>query len=240
MGDPFGLQAEPTSAIGQTFTDTLRAVDLGWEVGSLYLDGKLSLAQHRELVDKFYDLLGSYDNMLEQITRPNSVFCKGDRQFAGVLRDEIKRILKRLDEGLELHEEAEALKREAVILAAVFISGGVAGLLMRPVGAVVRGGGIAARGAAKGAATLPTKPGQLRHIFRNAPNHLADTPANRQLLVDVASNSANRLGVDRFGNVWSTLTRADGTQVWVATRNGVIQNGGLNQVPRAFPNIVGQ
>jgi RHS repeat-associated protein len=47
MGDPFGLQAEPTSAIGQTFTDTLRAVDLGWKVGSLYLDGKLSLEQHR-------------------------------------------------------------------------------------------------------------------------------------------------------------------------------------------------
>jgi RHS repeat-associated protein len=148
MGDPFGLQAEPTSAIGQTFTDTLRAVDLGWEVGSLYLDGKLSLAQHREWVDKFYDLLGSYDNMLEQITRPNSVFCKGDRQFAGVLRDEIKKILKLLDEGLELHEEAEALKREAVILAAGFISGGVVGWLMRPVGAAVRGGGIAARGAA--------------------------------------------------------------------------------------------
>lgn len=86
--------------------------------------------------------------MLEQITRANSVFCKGDRQFAGVLRDEIKKILKLLDEGLELHEEAEALKREAVILAAGFISGGVVGWLMRPVGAVVRGGGIAARGAA--------------------------------------------------------------------------------------------
>ena len=148
MGDPFGLQAEPTSAIGQTFTDTLRAVDLGWEVGSLYLDGKLSLEQHREWVDKLHDLLGSYDKSLEQITRPNSVFCKCDRQHAGVLRDEIKKILKLLDEGLELHEEAEALKREAVILAAGFISGGVVGWLMRPVGAVVRGGGIAARGAA--------------------------------------------------------------------------------------------
>ena len=69
--------------------------------------------------------------------------------------------------------------------------------------------------------------------------HLADTPANRQLLTDVASNPANRVGVDKFGNVWSSVTKTDGTQVWVSTRNGVIQNGGLNQVPQAFPTIVG-
>jgi RHS repeat-associated protein len=150
MGDPFGLQAEPTPAIGQTFTNTLRAVDLGWEVGSMYLDGKLSLAQHRALVDQVHDLLGSADKSLEQITRPNSVFCKGDRQFAGALRDKIKRIIELLDEGLEFHEEAEALKREAVMLSVSFLPvAGVAGWLMRPVGAVVRGGGIAARGAAR-------------------------------------------------------------------------------------------
>jgi RHS repeat-associated protein len=93
--------------------------------------------------------------------------------------------------------------------------------------------------AARGVASLPTKPGQLGHIFRNASGHLADTPANRKLLTDVATNPANRIGVDRFGNVWSSVTRADGTQVWVSTRNGVIQNGGLNQVPQTFPNIVG-
>jgi filamentous hemagglutinin len=93
--------------------------------------------------------------------------------------------------------------------------------------------------AEKRAASFPTGHSQLGHIFRNAPGHLADTPANRQLLTDVASNSANRVGVDRFGNVWFSLTRADGTQVWASARNGVIQNGGLNQVPQAFPNIVG-
>ena len=93
--------------------------------------------------------------------------------------------------------------------------------------------------AASGVANLPNKPGQLKHIFRNAPGHLADTPANQKLLADVASNPTNRVGVDRFGNVWSSVTRTDGTQVWVATRNGVIQNGGINQVPQAFPNIVG-
>jgi hypothetical protein len=81
------------------------------------------------------------------------VFCKCDRQHAGVLRDDIKRILELLDESLELHEEAEALKHQAVMLAVGFLPvAGVAGWLMRPVGAAVRGGGIAARGAARGGA----------------------------------------------------------------------------------------
>lgn len=93
--------------------------------------------------------------------------------------------------------------------------------------------------AAQSVASLPTKSGQLGHIFRNAIGHLADTPASRQLLTDVAGNAANRIGVDKFGNVWSAVTRADGTQIWASTRNGVIQNGGLNQVPQTFPNIVG-
>lgn len=109
------------------------------------------------------------------------------------------------------------------------------------VGDVARAGTRAAGRcpAARGIARLPTKSGQLGHIFRNALGHLADTPANRQLLTVVASNPANRVGVDKFGNVWSSVTRTDGAQVWVSTRNGVIQNGGLNQVPQAFPTIVG-
>lgn len=30
----------------------------------------------------------------------------------------------------------------------------------------------------------------------------------------IPANPANRVGVDRFGNVWSVLTRRDGTQIW--------------------------
>jgi hypothetical protein len=116
-----------------------------------------------------------------------------------------------------------------------FNTGYVIGIFGMVAGARTGGGGPGSAATA----ILPTKPGQLGHIFRNAAGHLPDTPANRQLLTDVASNAANRIGVDRFGNVWSTFNRADGTQVWVSTRNGVIQNGGLNQVPQAFPNIVG-
>jgi hypothetical protein len=74
----------------------------------------------------------------------------------------------------------------------------------------------------------------VEHIFRDASGHLPDTPANRRLLREVANDPATTLGKDRFGNVWSAHTLEDGTQVWVQTRNGVIQNGGLNQTPRAF------
>ncbi|AWV05743.1 RHS repeat-associated core domain-containing protein [Marilutibacter maris] len=88
------------------------------------------------------------------------------------------------------------------------------------------------------AVTFPRAAGQIKHIFRNKVGHLPDTPANRRLLSGVASNPANRIGIDRFGSVWSSFIRSDGTQVWVSTRNGVIQNGGVNQVPKSFPNIV--
>jgi hypothetical protein len=86
----------------------------------------------------------------------------------------------------------------------------------------------------RGAARFPEKPGQIQHIFRDAPGHLADTPANRTLLQGVANDASTTLGTDRFGNVWSARTLDDGTQVWVQARNGVIQNGGLNQAPRVF------
>ena len=82
--------------------------------------------------------------------------------------------------------------------------------------------------------SLPSGESQLQHIFREAPDHLADTPANRALLQNVADDAATTLGTDRFGNVWSARTLEDGTQVWVQVRNGVIQNGGVNPTPRVF------
>jgi RHS repeat-associated protein len=86
---------------------------------------------------------------------------------------------------------------------------------------------------------FPTDPGQIAHIFRNAPGHIMDTPENRLVLQGVASNPSNRLGVDRFGNVWSALVLRDGTQVWVSVRNGTIQNGGINLQPKTILGIVG-
>ncbi|HEY6645023.1 RHS repeat-associated core domain-containing protein [Povalibacter sp.] len=80
--------------------------------------------------------------------------------------------------------------------------------------------------------TIPKS--RLGHIFRNAEGHLSNTRANRQLLINVANNPKTMLGPDKYGNVWSALTRADGTQVWVQTRNGRIINGGVNQTPRIY------
>jgi len=75
---------------------------------------------------------------------------------------------------------------------------------------------------------------RVPHIFRNAPGHLPDTPANRKLLQDVADDPATVLGTDKFGNTWSARTLDDGTQAWVQTRDSNIINAGLNPTPRAF------
>jgi hypothetical protein len=75
---------------------------------------------------------------------------------------------------------------------------------------------------------------RLGHIFRNAPGHIPDTPANRALLQNVADDAATTLGVDKWGNTWSARTLDNGTQVWTQTRGGQIVNGGLNEVPRVF------
>ncbi|WP_013631018.1 hypothetical protein [Rubinisphaera brasiliensis] len=76
--------------------------------------------------------------------------------------------------------------------------------------------------------------GRTGHIFRNADGHLPDTPANRQLLKDVADDPATTLGPDKYGNTWSARTNPDGTQTWVQTRGDQIINGGVNQTPKTY------
>lgn len=88
--------------------------------------------------------------------------------------------------------------------------------------------------------SVTISPTDLSHIFRNAPGHLPDdTPQNRQLLIDTASDPDNYLGNDKYGNEWYSETRPDGTQVWVKVRNDVIRNGGVNQTPRTFNPVSG-
>lgn len=78
------------------------------------------------------------------------------------------------------------------------------------------------------------------HIFRNAAGHLTtDTPANRKTLVDVASDSKNYLGKDKYGNDWYGKTRADNTQVWVRVRNSQVTNGGVNATPGTYDAQLG-
>jgi len=85
-----------------------------------------------------------------------------------------------------------------------------------------------------GGVSFPENDSQIRHIFRDAPGHLPDTPQNRQALIDLANDPSTTLGRDRFGNEWSAQIQNDGSQLWVQTRNGVIINGGSNSSPRQF------
>jgi hypothetical protein len=74
----------------------------------------------------------------------------------------------------------------------------------------------------------------IKHILRDDPGHLPNTPANRQLLLDVAGNPENFLGVDKHGNAWHAKTQSDGTQIWTSSRGGEIRNGGINSSPKPF------
>ncbi len=89
----------------------------------------------------------------------------------------------------------------------------------------------------KGKIKLPTDESQLKHIFRNEPGHLSDTPTNRKLLQELANDISCHRGRDSRGNDWSTKVLEDGSQLWVSSRNGIIQNGGINKPPRRWDDV---
>lgn len=86
---------------------------------------------------------------------------------------------------------------------------------------------------------FPRKPSQVKHIFRNKPGHLTDTPYHRQVLRDLANDSNHYKGKDANGNSWHVKIMKDGSQLWVQHRNGIIQNGGKNIKPRKWNNKKG-
>jgi RHS repeat-associated protein len=84
---------------------------------------------------------------------------------------------------------------------------------------------------------LPEDDSQLKHIFRDAPGHIEDNLSNRNFLTNLTNNMDNLDGPDKYGNDVYTEPLPDGTQAWAMTRNGVIQNGGINQQPWTYiPN----
>ena len=72
------------------------------------------------------------------------------------------------------------------------------------------------------------------HIFRSKEGHIQDTAENRFLLESVANNENNFLGYDMYGNQWYALVQPDGRQVWVEARNGIIFDGGINNIPLSW------
>lgn len=81
---------------------------------------------------------------------------------------------------------------------------------------------------------LPKNDSQIKHIFREKSGHIPDTPDNRKLLEELANKKENYIGTDMYGNEWYSQTQSDGSQVWVTTRGGIIQNGGVNNPPKSW------
>jgi filamentous hemagglutinin len=86
---------------------------------------------------------------------------------------------------------------------------------------------------------FPSNDSQIKHIFRNKPGHLPDTPEHRKLSKDVADAPTNLLGSDKYGNTWFAKILPDGRQVWVRTRNDVINKGGINDIPKTYNPATG-
>ena len=86
---------------------------------------------------------------------------------------------------------------------------------------------------------LPEGNAQLKHIFRDVKGHLPDTPENRQKILDVANDANNYIGRDARGNDWYVKIAEDGTQIWVRTRNGIVDNAGANEVPLEWDSETG-
>lgn len=97
-----------------------------------------------------------------------------------------------------------------------------------------KGGGMAG-----GNVRFPQNDSQVKHIFRKKDGHIDDTPENRSLLENVANNENNYMGTDKYGNRWYSQMIENIGQVWVRVRDGIINNGGINNPPRDWNGETG-
>lgn len=87
--------------------------------------------------------------------------------------------------------------------------------------------------------SLPRNDAQIKHIFSGKEGHFEDTPSNRRLLIELANDNTKFIGTDKYGNCWNAEIESDGVQNWVRYRNGTINEGGQNQVPRQWNHETG-
>ncbi|MDR0854236.1 MAG: hypothetical protein LBN34_07695 [Clostridiales Family XIII bacterium] len=64
------------------------------------------------------------------------------------------------------------------------------------------------------------------------PGHLENTKANRELLLGVARDEKNYLYTKIEGSRVYRKVIDDNKQLWVEVRDGIIQNGGINNTSR--------
>ena len=86
--------------------------------------------------------------------------------------------------------------------------------------------------------SLPQDKQGLNHIFNTEKGHISDTPTNRALLIDTVAPN-NFLGLDSYGNSWYGKILNDGRQVWVEVRNGLLWDGGINNIVRSWNPTTG-
>lgn len=91
----------------------------------------------------------------------------------------------------------------------------------------------------KGRVKLPENDSQLKHIFRDEEGHLIDTPDNRKLLQELANDESAHVKKDSRGLDWNVRINDDGSQLWVSSKDGVIQNGGINNPPHPWNDETG-
>ena len=85
-------------------------------------------------------------------------------------------------------------------------------------------------------AEFPKNESQIKHIMRDAKGHLLDNIQNRALLISLSEDKSAFLGKDKNGVEWYSKMIGK-KQLWVSVRNGIIQNGGLNDYQVSFvPN----
>ena len=75
--------------------------------------------------------------------------------------------------------------------------------------------------------------GQIKHIFEDRRGHVVDTPENRKMILDTASDEKNYIGSDEWNCAWYQRSLPSGNQVWVRVLpNNKITNAGVNEQAR--------
>ena len=71
--------------------------------------------------------------------------------------------------------------------------------------------------------------GQIKHIFEDRRGHVVDTPENRKLILDTASDEKNYIGTDAHKVDWYQKFLPSGKQIWVRILDSKVTNAGLNE-----------